>query len=73
MAAIEIVFMLFGMQDDKFDLNFPFTFTVRGHQANSHAKKGWEMFIDAAIRAISQKQTAVVFLLWGKPAQDKIR
>ena len=64
MAAVEIVFMLFRMQDDKFDLNFPFIFTVRDHQANSHAKKGWEMFTDAAIRAISQKRTGVVFLLW---------
>jgi uracil-DNA glycosylase len=47
--------------------------TVRDHQANSHAKKGWEMFTDAAIRAISQRRTGVVFLLWGKPAQEKIR
>ncbi|KAG0626805.1 hypothetical protein M758_2G153000 [Ceratodon purpureus] len=47
--------------------------TVRDHQANSHAKKGWEMFTDAAIRAISQKRKGVVFLLWGKPAQEKTR
>jgi uracil-DNA glycosylase len=47
--------------------------TVRDHHANSHAKKGWEMFTDAAIRAISQKRTGVVFLLWGKPAQEKTR
>lgn len=47
--------------------------TVRDHHANSHAKKGWEVFTDAAIRAISQKRTGVVFLLWGKPAQEKIR
>ena len=30
--------------------------TVRAHTANSHAKKGWEAFTDAAIRAISLKQ-----------------
>ncbi|KAK9868074.1 hypothetical protein WJX84_007021 [Apatococcus fuscideae] len=45
--------------------------TVRAHTANSHAKKGWEAFTDAAIRAISLKREGVVFLLWGKPAQQK--
>lgn len=46
--------------------------TVRAHQANSHAKKGWEVFTDAAIRAISATAAdGVVFLLWGKQAQDK--
>ena len=46
---------------------------VRDHHANSHAKKGWEMFTDAAIRAVSQKQSGVVFLLWGNSAQEKTR
>ena len=45
--------------------------TVRAHAANSHAKKGWEAFTDAAIRAISLKREGVVFLLWGKPAEKK--
>lgn len=47
--------------------------TVRNHQANSHAKKGWEPFTDAVIRTISQKKSAVVFLLWGNSAQEKSR
>ncbi|XP_024520265.1 uncharacterized protein LOC9661179 isoform X2 [Selaginella moellendorffii] len=47
--------------------------TVREQQANSHAKKGWEPFTDAAIRAISKRKTGVVFLLWGNCAQEKIR
>ncbi|BBN00598.1 uracil-DNA glycosylase [Marchantia polymorpha subsp. ruderalis] len=47
--------------------------TVREHNANSHAKKGWESFTDAAIVAISQKREGVVFLLWGNSAQDKER
>ncbi|XP_020079691.1 uracil-DNA glycosylase, mitochondrial [Ananas comosus] len=47
--------------------------TVRKHQANSHAKKGWEPFTDAVIRTISQKKSGVVFLLWGNSAQGKIR
>ncbi|XP_072965220.1 uracil-DNA glycosylase, mitochondrial [Typha angustifolia] len=47
--------------------------TVRNHQANSHAKKGWEPFTDAVIRTISQKKSGVVFLLWGNSAQEKTR
>ncbi|XP_068327378.1 uracil-DNA glycosylase, mitochondrial [Pyrus communis] len=47
--------------------------TVRNHQANSHAKKGWEQFTDAVIKTISQKRDGVVFLLWGNSAQQKIR
>ncbi|XP_010935478.1 uracil-DNA glycosylase, mitochondrial isoform X2 [Elaeis guineensis] len=47
--------------------------TVRNHQANSHAKKGWEPFTDAVIRTISQKKSGVVFLLWGNSAQKKSR
>eukprot|EP00899_Mesostigma_viride_P002383 jgi/Mesvir1/12145/Mv26301-RA.1 len=47
--------------------------TVRAHQANSHAKRGWELFTDAVIRAISLNCRGVVFLLWGKPAQLKSR
>ncbi|CAM6089943.1 unnamed protein product [Calypogeia fissa] len=47
--------------------------TVREHHANSHAKKGWEPFTDAVIRAVSQKRKGVVFLLWGNSAQDKTR
>ncbi|KQJ85252.1 uracil-DNA glycosylase, mitochondrial [Brachypodium distachyon] len=47
--------------------------TVREHQANSHAKKGWEQFTDAVIKTISQKKSGLVFLLWGNSAQAKIR
>jgi uracil-DNA glycosylase len=44
---------------------------VRAHNANSHAKQGWEQLTDAAVAALSQKRSGLVFLLWGKPAQDK--
>ncbi|XP_027909686.1 uracil-DNA glycosylase, mitochondrial [Vigna unguiculata] len=47
--------------------------TVRKHQANSHAKKGWEQFTDAVIKTISQKREGVVFLLWGNSAREKSR
>jgi uracil-DNA glycosylase len=45
--------------------------TVRAHQANSHQGKGWETFTDTVLQAVNQKQTPVVFLLWGSYAQRK--
>ncbi|MFT7638939.1 MAG: uracil-DNA glycosylase [Pirellulaceae bacterium] len=45
--------------------------TVRAHQANSHRKKGWEVFTDAVISRVNEKTDSVVFVLWGKPAQKK--
>ncbi|DBA65876.1 TPA: hypothetical protein ACH3X2_002904 [Trebouxia sp. C0005] len=47
--------------------------TVRAHQANSHAKQGWEPFTDAAISALNRKKRNVVFLLWGKSAELKAK
>ncbi|KAI5060375.1 hypothetical protein GOP47_0024795 [Adiantum capillus-veneris] len=47
--------------------------TVRDRHANSHAKKGWELFTDAAIRTVVQQRSGVVFLLWGNQAQEKLR
>ena len=45
--------------------------TVRAHSAGSHRGHGWEQFTDAAIRALAAKDEPVVFLLWGRPAQEK--
>lgn len=45
--------------------------TVRAHEAGSHKKQGWENFTDATIRAINKHLEHVVFILWGKPAQEK--
>jgi uracil-DNA glycosylase len=45
--------------------------TVRAHAANSHAGHGWEEFTDAALKALNEKDTPVVFLLWGAPAGRK--
>lgn len=47
------------------------TLTVKAHAAMSHTKKGWEEFTDSAIRAVSEKNDHVVFLLWGRHAQAK--
>ena len=47
------------------------TLTVRAGQPASHAGKGWEVFTDRVIREISDRKSGVVFLLWGKYAQNK--
>lgn len=45
--------------------------TVRNGEPMSHAKIGWAEFTDAVIKTISDKKENVIFLLWGKFAQDK--
>lgn len=45
--------------------------TVRKSEAHSHKNKGWERFTDAAIAAIYKREKPVVFLLWGRAAQEK--
>lgn len=45
--------------------------TVRANEPASHAKIGWTQFTDAVIRKISDEKTGVVFLLWGRFAQEK--
>lgn len=45
--------------------------TVRAHQANSHRGIGWEEFTDAVIRILNQQDRPIVFILWGRPAQQK--
>lgn len=45
--------------------------TVRKGKANSHRGKGWELFTDAVIAALNEREKAVVFLLWGANARSK--
>lgn len=45
--------------------------TVRANEPASHAKIGWMDFTDAVIRKISDQKKGVVFLLWGRFAQEK--
>ena len=45
--------------------------TVRAGAAASHRRMGWEIFTDTVISKLNEKQTPVVFLLWGKPAAEK--
>ena len=45
--------------------------TVRAGQANSHKNLGWETFTDRIIELVNQRETPVVFLLWGANAKQK--
>ncbi len=45
--------------------------TVRAGEPMSHAKIGWAQFTDTVIKKISDAKEHVVFLLWGKFAQEK--
>jgi uracil-DNA glycosylase len=47
--------------------------TVSPGNAASHAGKGWERFTDRAIRELSERRDGIVFLLWGRYAQQKGR
>ena len=47
------------------------TLTVRAHQAGSHQRRGWELFTDAAIRALAARRRHVVYMLWGGFARSK--
>ena len=45
--------------------------TVQAHQAFSHRGKGWEEFTNAAIQVLNEQDRPMVFILWGRPAQEK--
>jgi uracil-DNA glycosylase len=45
--------------------------TVRAGEPLSHAGIGWSRFTDAVIKKISEEKKGVIFLLWGKFAQEK--
>lgn len=47
------------------------TLTVRANEAGSHQKQGWETFTDHVIAELSTKKSGLVFLLWGRYAQQK--
>lgn len=47
------------------------TLTVRAASPGSHQGRGWELFTDAAIAALSQQREHLVFILWGNYAKAK--
>jgi uracil-DNA glycosylase len=46
--------------------------TVRAGETNSHKGIGWETFTDAIISRVNERESRVVFVLWGAYAQKKI-
>ena len=47
------------------------TLTVRAGAAGSHQSRGWELFTDAAIKALNDEREHLVFILWGNYAKQK--
>lgn len=47
------------------------TLTVEAGAPGSHQGKGWELFTDAVIKALAETRKHLVFILWGKYAQQK--
>ena len=47
--------------------------TVAAGVPTSHSKKGWEIFTDATIKVLNEKRKNIVYMLWGKYAQEKGR
>lgn len=45
--------------------------SVRKSSPASHSKIGWEKFTNAAIQKLSQEREGLIFLLWGRFAQNK--
>lgn len=45
--------------------------TVRRGAANSHKGKGWEIFTDAVIKAVNDRDVPTAFVLWGANARSK--
>ena len=45
--------------------------TVERGQAHSHRKMGWESFTDSVLQLLGKREQPTVFMLWGKPAQQK--
>ena len=45
--------------------------TVNESEAASHKNAGWEKYTDAVIKTISDRKEHVVFILWGRFAQNK--
>jgi len=47
------------------------TLTVRAGSPKSHHGQGWEIFTDAVIAKLCERSDPLVFVLWGKSAQEK--
>jgi uracil-DNA glycosylase len=45
--------------------------TVEKDKPLSHKDKGWELFTDAVIKKLNEREKLVIFLLWGSYARSK--
>jgi len=45
--------------------------TVRASTPASHKDRGWEIFTDKVLEVLNEKRDNLVFMLWGKHAQEK--
>jgi len=46
--------------------------TVESSKPSSHSNMGWEIFTDKILHSLSSLKENLVFILWGKKAQEKI-
>lgn len=46
--------------------------TVRAHQAHSHRGQGWESLTDYLIETLNRSTHPIVYILWGRAAQQKV-
>lgn len=49
------------------------TLTVRAGEPKSHYGQGWEEFTDQVVRVLYARKEPLVFLLWGKSAEEKLQ
>jgi uracil-DNA glycosylase len=47
--------------------------TVKASKANSHQNIGWEPFTNKIISLLNEREKPIVFILWGKNAQSKLK
>lgn len=47
------------------------TLTVRANTPLSHHGRGWEEFTDAVMEKLIKREDPIVFMMWGKLAQEK--
>ena len=45
--------------------------TVLAHKPATHSGRGWEQFTDAVIESLNKNRMHIVYLLWGRYAQNK--
>ncbi len=48
------------------------TLTVCSGEPKSHYGQGWERFTDAVVECLLRREDPIVFVLWGKSAQEKL-